>query len=247
MQNGVNGSLTGEGKGGAPATEAMAGGQTVAQAKERLGEILFTLATFFGLLHFISVLGQVIVMYMHTALKMDVSFPLRSSMFMGNIYLGFLTAYVGRKEYLRWTSAPDEGVLSKYVLLKLTRGEVIIVAWGMLTALTTFIWQMDYIKEVPEPLVWTLGEVVALWCGTSVLKYFKSQSATAVKETRSAVENYGDRVVDYAKEKAGIDNDDCQREFGLTEQQAYRLLKQLVKDKRLKEIGGTKGRKYIAV
>jgi hypothetical protein len=219
--------------------------QTAGAARERLGEILFTLAAFFGALHFVSIAGQVLVMYMHTALGKDIGFPLKSSMFMGNIYLGFLAAYVGRKEYVRWVSAPESDVLSKYVLLKLTRGEVIIVAWAMLTGLAGFIWQMGYINEVPQTLVWTLGEVVALWCGTSVLKYFKAASTTAtVKETKNTIENFGERAVDYCKEKGSICNEDCQREFGLGRGQAYRLLKALVSDKRLKETGAGKASKY---
>jgi hypothetical protein len=228
----------------AKAGEAAAGttGTTAAQARERLGEILFNIATFFGGLHFASLLGQIAIMYTHTALGRELDFPLKASMFMGNIYLGFLTLYVGRKEYLRWQRAPEDEVLPQYVLVKLTRGEVIIVAWALLTGIAAMLWQMSYINEVPQPLIWTLGEVVALWCGTEAIKYFKN--AITASENRQAAESFGDKAVDYAKAKGRITNNDCKLEFGVTDQQAYRLLKQLVKDKQLREKGDNKGRWY---
>ena len=44
--------------------------------------------------------------------------------------------------------------------------------------------------------------------------------------------------------KGSIDRIECQTEFGLSEDQAYRLLKKLVNEKKLVEFGENKGRRY---
>jgi hypothetical protein len=236
MENG-NGQVAG---GGAK------GGVTAGEAKERLSEVLFALSVFFGLLHFVGIAGQVAVMFLHTAFGIDASVPLRSSTLMGNIYLGFLGAYVCRKEYMRWLKAADAEVLPRYVLLKMTRGEVIIVLWAVLTGITVFLWGLSYINEVPNQLLYTMGEVLALWVGTDVSKFFTAKTGAAKRETDSQVADFGDAAVEYAKAHAGIDNNDCQREYGLSQDQASRLLGKLVKAGRLKPRGDTWHRRYYA-
>jgi hypothetical protein len=182
-------------------------------------------------------------MFLHTALQVEINFPLKSSLLLGNIYLGFLALYVGRKEYVRWFAADDGMQVPNYVWLKMTRGEVIVVAWALLAGVTIFIWQMGNIAEVPDPLLYTLAEVVAIWCGTDALKYFKNRSALR-GEAESAVRDFGERALACARERGSIDNGTCQKEFGLSQDQSSRLLSALVKARKLKPEGYTHNRKY---
>jgi hypothetical protein len=154
---------------------------------------------------------------LHTALQVEVGFPLKSSTVMGNIYLGFLALYVGRKEYVRWFASADSQQIPNYVWLKMTRGEVIIVAWALLTGVTVFVWQMGYIQEVPAALLYTLAEVVGIWCGTDALKFFKTRINAVKGDTATNLNEFGTRALECAKENGGIDNAACQKEFGLSQ------------------------------
>ncbi|MFH1368397.1 MAG: hypothetical protein ABII64_04640 [Elusimicrobiota bacterium] len=50
--------------------------------------------------------------------------------------------------------------------------------------------------------------------------------------------------VDFCREKSKIDNGDCQLEFGLSKDQAYRLLNELEKTAKLKAVGLGRYRYY---
>ena len=212
--------------------------------KEKWSEVMFYLAAFFGALHFLSISMQSVVMFMHTTLKRDVGMPFSASMLMGHIYLTFLAAYVGQKEFARWFKRADDDVLTEAEGKKITRGVYFVAMWGIFTGLVVFVWQAGMIAEVPDVLLYTFGEVVALFCGTEASKYLRTRQAVKGKQDISNHENYADKILDYCREKGGIDRIECQNEFGLSEDQAYRLLKRLVREKKLVEIGDTKGRRY---
>ena len=218
--------------------------QTVGSAREKWSEAMFWLAAFFGALHLLSLVMQVSAMFMHTTLKRELGLPFSSSMLMGHIYLTFLAAYVGQKEFVRWFRRADEEVLSEAEGKKITRGKYIVIGWGVFTGLVVFIWQGGMIAEVPNVLLYTLGEIVALLCGTEVSKYLRTRQAARLKQDSAVSDNYTARLLDYCRQKGSIDRPECQNEFGLSEDQAYRLLKKLVKEKQLVEIGDTKGRRY---
>ena len=218
--------------------------QTVGQAKEKWSEVMFYLAAFFGTLHFLSIVMQVTAMFFHTTLKRELGLPFTSSMLMGHLYLTFLAAYVGQKEFVRWFKRADTDILTEAEGRKITRGSYIVIGWGVFTGLVAFIWQSGMIAEVPNVLLYTLGEIVALLCGTEVSKYLRTRQAVKGKQYISNHENYADRVIDICKAKGKIDNSDCQNEFGLGKDQAYRLLTGLEKSGKLKAVGNGRYRYY---
>lgn len=226
-------------------TEQQSSGiKTVGRAKEKFSEAMFCLAALAGGLHFLSIVMQVSAMFMHTTLKIELALPFTSSMLMGHLYLAFLSIYVGQKEYVRWQKRGDEEILTDAEGRKITRGTYFVMIWGVFALLVTFIWQSGLIAEVPDVLLYTLGEIVALFGGTEASKYLRTRKAVQGKQDTADRDNYGDRVVDYCREKGSINRPECQNEFGLSEDQAYRLLKRLVKDKQLVEFGEKKDRRY---
>ncbi|OGS20515.1 MAG: hypothetical protein A2252_01120 [Elusimicrobia bacterium RIFOXYA2_FULL_39_19] len=219
-------------------------GQSVGVAKEKWLEVMFYLSLFFGVLHFFAILGQVVFMAAHTVFAKEFTFGLRSSMLMGHLYLTFLAAYVGPKEFVRWLKRTDDEVMTLSENKKITRGMYIVIGWAVFTGVVVFLWQLSIVNEVPETLLYTLGEVVALLCGTEASKYLRNRSATQGKQDTAISINYADKVLDYCKTNNSIDRIACQKEFGLSEDQAYRLLKKLVSQKKLVEFGENKGRRY---
>lgn len=224
---------------------AVAGGTTAGQAKETWLEVMFYLSCFFGALHLAGIAGQVGGMVMHTAFHAEPRFVFTSSMLMGHLYLAFLAAYVGPKEFLRWMRRTDDEVLSPTENKKVTRGLYIVIGWALFTGVVVSLRQINMVNEVPETLLYTLGEVVTLFCGTQASKYLRTRQAVQAKQDTANNDNFGDRVLDYAKEHGGIDNEECQREFGLSSDQTYRLLNRLVKAGKLKPTGTGKGTRYI--
>ena len=178
-------------------------------------------------------------MFVATVLKQTAAISISGSTLMGNIYLGFLAAYVGRKELMRWFTREDAEQMPRYLWKKLTRGEIILGTWAVLTAVTVLLWQMKLIPSVPQVLLYTMAEVGAIWLGSESSKYFKQS-----KDTGKAVSDYGTRVVELARKQGPIDNQDCQRELGMDPNRAYRLLVRMAKKGQLVITGTTKGRKY---
>lgn len=226
---------------------ALPPGTTIGQAKELWSEVLFYLALFFGLLHFAGLVLQVVAMFMHTTLRRELDWVFTSSLLMSNLYLAFLTAYVGGKEFVRWFKRRDDEVISVTEAKKISRGVWIVMVWAVFTGVVVFIWQMNLITEVPNTLLYTLGEVVALFCGTEASKYIRNQQVAQSKQDKEAQANYAERVKTYCQEQGSITSGDCQREYGLDKDQANRLLNKLVKDKVLRAEGTTKARKYFRV
>jgi len=220
-------------------------GTTVGQAKETWSEVMFYLALFFGVLHFSAILMQVVGMFAHTALRKEFAVPFQSSVMMGNVYLAFLAAYVGQKEFVRWLKRADDEILSGTDAKKVTRGIYIVIIWAVFTGVVMYVKSMSFIAEVPDTLYYTLGEVLALLCGTEASKYLRNRQATKRNQTASSIENYGDRAIDLCKAKGSIDNELCQMEFGLSRDQAYRLLNKLENTGKIKAVGMGKATKYI--
>jgi hypothetical protein len=221
-----------------------AGGVSVGRIRNLWLEVMFYLSLFFGALHFAGILGQVAGMVMHAALHREPGFALTSSMLMGHLYLTFLAAYVGPKEFVRWFRLTDDEVLSAAESRKITRGIYIVVGWAVFTGLVVLLKNMSLVAEVPETLLYTLGEVVALLCGTEASKYLRTRQAARGRQDAATRADCGDRVLDYARAHGSLDRLECQNECGLTEDQAYRLLKKLVAEKKLVEFGENKNRRY---
>lgn len=220
------------------------GQSSVGQARGVWLEVMYYLSCFFGVLYLAGVLGQVAGMVAHTAFKTELGVKLTSSVLMGNLYLTFLAAYVGPKEFVRWMKKTDDEILSPIENKMITRGAVIVAGWAVLTGIAALFQQMSWITEVPETLLYTLSEVVALFCGTEVSKFLRVQAAQTKKDAVTHA-NFGDRAVAYAKEHDGIGNEECQKEFGLTKGQAYRLLNRLAKAGQLKTAGAGKATRYL--
>ncbi|MFH1369117.1 MAG: hypothetical protein ABII64_08325 [Elusimicrobiota bacterium] len=210
-----------------PATKTTAG-----EMREKWSEFLFWLSVFFGALHFGVIAGGL------------AGFAVQSSFLMGNIYLGVLAAYVGQKELRRWLSAPDADVMPEDVLKKFARGEIIVTVWAVTAGVVVLFWEFGLVRAVPETLLYTFGEVMGIYFGTSASKYFKNRGYKAAMETESVAATYGDKVLAFVSEHGEICNNDCEKLTGLNDSQTYRLLTKLVEEKKLKAAGLGKGRKY---
>jgi len=235
------------GQGMAQGAGSAVGSQSVGKAKETWLEVMFYLSVFFGLLHFCAILGQIVLMIAHTTFGREFSFKLNSSMAMGYMYLTFLAAYVGPKEFVRWLKRSDDEILSPLESKKITRGLYIVVGWALFTGIVILFKDMGLISAVPETLLYTTGEVVALLIGTEVSKYLRTRQAAGLKQDSAVQADYSDKVLDYCREKGSIDRSECCNEFGLSNDQSYRLLKKLVSQKRVVEYGENKGRRYKIV
>ena len=141
-------------------------------SKHKRSEILFWLALAFGAAHFIGIsleiVGQV------SGFILD-KFPLKSSLFLGNIYLALLSAYAGQKEFSRWQSDPDSTVLGSKTIKKISRGEIIIGLWTLLLGAAVLLVITAHITAVSENLLITVGEVVIIYFGTGASKYLKNK------------------------------------------------------------------------
>ena len=219
-------------------------GKTVGQAKEAWLEVMFYLSVIFGLMHFTAILAQVVLMVAHTTFGKELSFQLSSSMTMGHLYLTFLAAYVGPKEFVRWLKRSDEDILSQAETTKITRGLYIVVGWALFTGIVVLFRDMGVINAVPEALLYTTGEVVALLIGTEVSKYLRNRQAIGARQDTSTMANYADKVLDYCRQKGSISRLECQNEFGLSEDQSLRLLQRMVKGTALVEFGEARNRRY---
>ncbi len=222
----------------------LAEGQTVGAAREKWLELMFYLSVFFGLLHFAALNAQVYGMILHTVFHREPGFTVESSMMMAHLYLAFLAAYVVPKEWLRWRSRGDDEMLSPAESRKLSRGFWIVAGWAVYTGIIALFREFHLIGAVPETLWYTLGEVVGIFCGTEASKYLRTRQVVQKQQDNAIRENYADRVADYCRGHGSIDRPECQNEFGLSKDQAHRLLKRLVREKKLVEIGSTKGRSY---
>jgi len=206
----------------------------------------YGLALFFGALHFVAVLMDVFGQYYLAAFGKVLKLPMESSMTMGNIYLAMLAAYVGEKEFRRWlVSAKDNEEVSVIMQKKFSRGELIVGSWALLSGATVFLWQLKLVASVPAPLLYTLGEVFAIYFGTSVSKYLKQKNTKQTIDTESNAMSYGSQALECAKKNGSIDNEFCQKEFGLSKDQAYRLLSKLEKQGVLKAQGEGRSRMYV--
>lgn len=206
--------------------------QTAGQVREKWSEFLFWLSTFFGVVHLAGIVGGLL------------GFAVQSSFLIGNIYLGVLAAYVGQKELRRWLSSPDADVMPEYARKKFARGEVIVGAWSVALGVVAVLWQWGAVKVIPEPLLYTFGEVMGIYFGTSASKYFKNRNFKAGMEAESAAMTHGSTVIGYVSKYGAIGNDECRQVTGLDPDRAKRLLNKLVADGQLEATGFGKGRTY---
>jgi hypothetical protein len=220
--------------------------QTVGKAREVWSEAMFYLALFFGFLHFSTLGAQVYGMVLHTAFGRDIRLSVESSMVLGHVYLAFLAAYVGQKEFVRWLKRADDEVLTTTDAKKITRGIYIVIGWAVFAGLVITLKSLRMVAEVPETLLYTLGEVLALFCGTEASKYLRGRQAFRKSQDSINLGIFGDRIVDHCKVKGSIDNTACQTEFGLSQDQSSRLLSGLAKKGLLKAQGSGPARKYVA-
>jgi xanthosine utilization system XapX-like protein len=211
------------------ATPASTAKLTAATARDRWTEFLFGLSVFFGVLHLIGVVCDITGQYAVAALGRPFQFSVQSSMLMGNIYLAALGAYVGQKEFQRWRNSLTGEALTAAMQKKISRGEVIIGIWSLVAGITVFLKQMELVAQVPEPLLYTLGEIFVIYFGTGISKYAKGIRTVQTKEINSYIDNFGEQAVSLAKSNGSIDNETCQKTFNISRGQAYRLLAQMTK------------------
>ena len=219
--------------------------QTTSSAREKLSEFMFHLAVFFGLLHFGAVIFEVAGQFAQQSFGKTLAFPLKSSMLMGNTYLAMLAAYVGEKEFRRWMSAPAGDALTPTMERKISRGLLIVGAWALVFGAAVLLRDMNRIGQVPEPLIYTFGEVVAIYFGTGVSKYLQGKNLARAKEADARAADYSGKALELAKAAGSITNETCQKEFNLSRDQAYRLLEKLEKQGLLKCEGSGPATRYV--
>lgn len=216
---------------------------TVGAKKNFVFEVGFWLSLFVGALHFVGINLQLAGMFAHTTLKRELALPFTASVEMMQLYLATLAIYAGGKEVWKWKNRSDEEVLSEAENRRITRGMCIVITWTVFATLVIFAKSLGLIAEVPNLLMQTLYGVLGMFFGTEVSKYLRTGKAQATQDA-AVSENFADKALDYCREKGGIDRGECMNEFGLSKDQAYRLLKRLVSQKKLIEYGDNNGRRY---
>jgi hypothetical protein len=218
-------------------------GVTVGAKKQAIFEAGFWLSGFTGLLHFAGINLQLAGMFAHTTLKRELALPFTASTEMLQVYLATLAIYAGGKEIWKWKNRSDEEILSDAESRRISRGFYIVAGWTVYTVLVIFCKSMGLIAEVPGILMNTLYGVLSVFFGTEVSRHMRAGGAKA-RQDAVVQENYGDRTLDYCREKGSISRLECENEFGLNEDQALRLLQRLVREKKLVETGEKKNRRY---
>lgn len=114
------------------------------------------------------------------------------------LYLIFQMAYMGKKEFLRWTkgiagivSVKDGSALDdQEVARRIRRGDVAIVFWGVLALLCGLLYSASLISRIPAELVRTTVQVVGIYAFAAASKGYqknKDRHAAALAETGRAV------------------------------------------------------------
>jgi hypothetical protein len=162
------------------------------------------------------------------------------------VYLGFLAAYAGYKEFLRWTdtSAPETDRVPQEQVLRFRRGEIIVVFWILLLLIAMVLKAQHLIERLPNELervaLQAAGVLLGGWGSGRIRQTHRKMKA----EQSHAADIHTEKILSFLETSEYIDNKSCQQVTGLGPFKCYRLLKLLEKQDLIEGAGATRGRKY---
>jgi hypothetical protein len=172
---------------------------------------------------------------------------------MSNVYLLFLTAYTGYKEFRKWfdlrsadpTKLASQLVVPKDQVVRFRRGEVIVAFWTLLFVVTLVIQAEGLIPRLPKELARVAVQAICIWMGglfsEGALRSHKQKKADDYANTTS----HAQKILDHIDANGAIYNEECQNITGLSSSKAYRLLQRLVSEGELVTDGKNKGKRYF--
>jgi len=172
---------------------------------------------------------------------------IQSSNLMSNLYLALLGIYAGYKEFLRWTSGSTEQEIPEEQVKRFKRGEFIVTFWVVLAVVAMSIWQMKLIANMPAELFRTAMQALAIMFGTYASKGLYGKTKQKKVADFQVEDDLKQKVLDYIKTNGSVDNDTCQKTFGIDRGKAYRILEKLEKEKLIKSEGTGKAIKYVLI
>ena len=176
-----------------------------------------------------------------------------ASAYMSTIYLAFLCAYSGFKEFVRWATPLNipkgnkSGFLPEEESQSLIRVEILAVFWTLLLLVSIFLLQMRLISRLPLELMRTALQVSVVLIGVYTSKGFHMRKRRKYAEKLWSRIDFSKIILEYVEENGPIDNTSAQRVTGLPRYRALRVIKRLQDKKLLVPIGNGRGRKYIKV
>ncbi|MFH1368047.1 MAG: hypothetical protein ABII64_02845 [Elusimicrobiota bacterium] len=172
--------------------------------------------------------------------------------YMSTLYLAFLGAYAGYKEFVRWikpaktlTTEDEDVLIPKSQVLRYRRGEIIVVFWVLLLMTGISLFQLKLIERLPQELYRTAMQAVGIWLGTMASKGLSQRKKRKDSELLDDDLKYEQVILKHIGTTGFVDNASCQEITGLDRNRAYRLLRKLASDGKLKTEGGTKGARYL--
>ena len=176
-----------------------------------------------------------------------------ASAYMSTIYLAFLCAYSGFKEFVRWAtplSIPKgnkAGFLPEEETKSLIRVEILAVFWTLLLLVSIFLLQMRLIGRLPNELMRTALQVSVILIGVYTSKGMHMRKRRKYAEKLWSRIDFSKVILEYVEENGPIDNASAQHITGLPRYRALRVIKRMQEKKLLVPIGNGRGRKYIKV
>jgi uncharacterized membrane protein len=176
-----------------------------------------------------------------------------SSSTFSNVYLLFLGAYAGYKEFVRWmesSSTEDEDV-SKQNIIRIRRGEYIAFTWIVLLIVCLMLKSLLLIPRLPYELERTAIQVFSVVIGTFASRSLFIRRAKKRVESGIPAESNIDfieaekRILAYVAERGSIDNEEVRKITGFARGMAYKTLERLESEKKLKAEGTGKSIKYV--
>jgi hypothetical protein len=171
---------------------------------------------------------------------------------MSNVYLLFLTAYTGYKEFRRWLdlnakAGTDQAavVVPQAQLLRFRRGEVIVVFWALLWLLCSVIEAEHLIPRLLKELGRVALQAILIWLGGVFSEGAVRSRSKRKAETGTHAAAHAQKILDHVAANGPIYNEDCQNLTGLDKDKAYRLLQHLVAQGKLASEGKNKGKRYF--
>lgn len=172
--------------------------------------------------------------------------------YMSTLYLAFLTAYAGYKEFVRWlkpakAANPEETeeVIPQSSVLRYRRGELIVIFWVLLLILGITMYQLKVIERLPQELYRTAMQAVGIWLGTMASKGLSQRKKRKDLDALDDDSKFEKVILKHIEANGFVDNASCQQITGLDRNRAYRVLKKLADDGKVKvDSGTTRGVRY---
>jgi hypothetical protein len=184
------------------------------------------------------------------------------------MYLIFLLAYVGRKEFARWTkgvgslsSLKASSLLPDGELVKrLRRGDSAIVLWGGLGLFCGLLYGTALIPKFPDQLFFTCLQVLTIWVGGMYSKMKNEQKAgreprpimkpalvasgALVPRTTADSGETMDRIAVLLAGKGPVGSAQVAAELGISQRRALQLLGSLCASGRTVRTGSARSSLY---